>query len=79
MIADAFRQLQESGVCSLEYQHEPRVQATKAGDYAIGWTLYDYTRDVRNLLNTRLEGNLAFIEAAVKQAISLATPVILHA
>ena len=51
---------------------------TKAGDYAIEWRLYYYTKDLRNLLRTRQEVNLAVIESAAKQAISLATPVILH-
>ena len=77
MIAGAFRQLQESGVRSLEYQHEPEVRATKAADYAIEWTLYYYTKDLKNLLKTRQEVNLAVIESAAGQGISLATPVIL--
>jgi len=78
MFEGAFRQLQESGNRRLEYQHELQICMTRAGDYAVEWTPCYYTRDVRSLLQTRQKVNLAVIESAARQAISLATPVILH-
>jgi small-conductance mechanosensitive channel len=74
MVSEAFLDLQESGVQEIEFQHEPLIRVTDAGDYAIEWTLYYYTKQVRSLLQTRQTVLLAITNAARQAGISLATP-----
>lgn len=76
MVEEAFLKLQESGNQEIEFQHEKQVRVTAAGDYAIEWTLYYYTKQLRQLLQTRQTVLLAVTNASRKAGISLATPLI---
>lgn len=69
------RATQKVGVC-VEFKYEPEVRVTDAGDYAVEWTVYYYTKDVRYLLRTRQLLRALIIKTAAEEGISLATPLL---
>ncbi len=76
MAEQAFRKLDESGETAIESQLPVVIRITKAGDYAVEWTLFYYTKDVRHLLRTRRAVMRAMFEASREMHISLATPLL---
>ena len=54
------------------------VRATNAGDYAITWSLFYYTKNVQQLLKTRQLFRSAVIKRARESNIELATPILLN-
>jgi small-conductance mechanosensitive channel len=52
------------------------IRITNAGNYAVEWTLFYYTKDVRHLLRTRRAVMRAMFEASKEMHISLATPLL---
>ncbi len=67
------RAKQKVGAC-VEFKYEPEVRVTDAGDYAVEWTVYYYTKDVRHLLRTRQMLRALIVKAAAERGMSLATP-----
>lgn len=76
MVADAFAALAERGEIKLEQQHEPQLRALEAGDNAVLWSVYYYTKDIRNLLAIRQALLQMLLQAARAADIQLATPVL---
>ncbi|WP_230970338.1 mechanosensitive ion channel family protein [Nitrogeniibacter aestuarii] len=62
----------------VEHKAPPELRATDAGDFAVEWTVFYYTKDVRRVLSTRQRVLAALIAGARAHGIDLSTPV-LHA
>ncbi len=60
----------------IEPSHPPQTRAAEAGDYAILWSLFYHTKDVRNLLRTRQLLRALVIRLAAERGVSLATPLL---
>lgn len=76
MAVQAFRELDESGETAIENQLPVEIRITDVGDYAVEWTLFYYTKDVRHLLRTRQSVMRAMFETSKEMHISLATPLL---
>ncbi len=76
MAEQAFRKLDESGETAIESKLPVVIRITNAGDYAVEWTLFYYTKDVRHLLRTRQAVMRAMFEASKEMHLSLATPLL---
>lgn len=61
---------------AIEEQYPLELRACEAGDYAVEWCLFYYTKDVRNMLKTRQLFLGVILEAAAREGIGLATPVL---
>lgn len=64
---------------AVEEKYEPEIRAVNAGDYAVEWSCFYYTKEARQLLKTRQLMLALLLRVAREQGISLATPVLLHA
>lgn len=76
MAEQAFRALDESGETAIESQFPVEIHVTNSGDYAVEWTLFYYTKDVRHLLRTRRAVMRAMLDTSKEMHISLATPLL---
>ncbi len=74
LVAAVFEALRKDGDCGVEHKYPPELHATDAGDFAVEWTVFYYTKDIRHLLTTRHTVLAAFIEEARARGIELATP-----
>lgn len=73
MFDDVLRACEESGI---ESQHGIDVRMQEAGDYAVSWRLFYYTKNVRDLLPLRNQVTEKVLEAAAEHNISLSTPML---
>ena len=73
-----FAQLAEDQECAVDAKYPPELRTTDAGDFAVEWTVFYYTKDVRNVLRTRQQVLGALIARARGHGVDLATPM-LHA
>ncbi len=64
---------------AVESQYEPEIRCLDAGDYAVRWACFYYTKDARNLLRTRHLLTAVLLRHAREHGISLATPVLVDA
>jgi small-conductance mechanosensitive channel len=58
----------------LEAQYPIEVRAINAGDFAVEWSVYYYTKDVKHLLRTRQLFLAVILRHAADNGVSLATP-----
>lgn len=65
---------QSNANINFEWDRENETGILEAGDHAVSWVMYYYTKDVKNLLLTRRRINEYVIKAARELSISLATP-----
>jgi small-conductance mechanosensitive channel len=70
----AFAEAVQDADIPIEEQYPVEVRATDAGDYAVQWTIYYYTKDVKNLLRTRQLFLAIILKHAAEKGVSLATP-----
>ncbi len=76
MFAEAHQRALNSGNVALEALQPMDVRTTEAGDFAITWSIFFYTKAVRELLKTRQLFLEIIIQAAAEHGISLATPML---
>ena len=74
LVHAVFERLAGDGDCAVEHKYPPEVCATDAGDYAVAWTVFYYTKDIRHLLPTRQRVLAAIIEEARMRGVDLSTP-----
>lgn len=74
LIGAVFEGLRKDGDCGVEHKYPPELRATDAGDFAVEWTVFFYTKDIRRLLTTRQTVLAAIIGEARARHIDLATP-----
>ncbi len=72
----AFERLQRSGGSGVEAKYPAELRATDAGDFAVEWTVFYYTKAIRQILGTRQTVRAAFIAEARERGIGLATPLL---
>ncbi len=71
-----FAALAEDKDCAIEANSETELRTTDAGDFAVEWTVFYYTKDIRRVLHTRQQVLGALIARAGEHGVSLATPVL---
>jgi len=76
MVSAAFECLAEESNAKVEDKVPVLVQPTDAGDFAVSWSIYYHTKDVKNLLQTRQLVISSLLRQAAQEGISLATPVL---
>jgi hypothetical protein len=76
VIGSAFDWLEEQKEVPVEFSHGFEVGPLDAGDYAVEWVVYYYTKEVRQLLQTRLKVREAILREAADKQLDLATPML---
>ncbi len=79
MIDEAFAGLEKANGASVEFAHGFDLHATSAANYAVTWSLFYYTKELRQLVTTRYRVVAAIVEAAAAHGIQLATPMLITA
>ena len=74
MFDTAFARAVEDTAISLEAKYPIEVGMNDAGDYAVEWCCYYYTKDIKNLISTRQQVRERIVAVASEMDISLATP-----
>ena len=74
MFEDAFETAAQDKDINIEAQYPIEVGVYDAGDHAVEWSVYYYTKDVKNLLKTRQRFREVILKTSKQQGISLATP-----
>jgi small-conductance mechanosensitive channel len=78
LFADAFEEAVQDPDIPVEESTPVEVRAGEAGDYAVQWVVFYYTKDVKNLLRTRHYFLATILGHAREKGISLATPMLLE-
>ena len=76
MFANAEKEVNANPDIPIDGQYPMETRATKAGDFAITWSLFYYIKEVQQILLIRQAVRSAVIEAARLAGISLATPIL---
>lgn len=76
---EAFSQLRESGDCQIEFAHGYDLFPVAAGNFAVTWAFFYYTKDLRRLVTTRYRVVGATVQAARHYSVQLATPMLVSA
>lgn len=76
MIAIAEKEVVANHDIAVEGKFPMEIRATDAGDFAITWSIFYYTKKMSALLKTKQDIRCAVINAARKSNINLATPVL---
>ena len=63
----------DADIC-IEHQYPLEIGIDSAGDFAVEWVIYYYTKEVRQLLRTRQSFIKLILKTAQEYNISLATP-----
>ncbi|MCM8855508.1 MAG: mechanosensitive ion channel family protein [Candidatus Thiodiazotropha sp.] len=74
MFGEAFKTAKDDTSNNIESQYNLEVGIRDTGDHAIEWTIYYYTKDVKNLIKTRQYFRELVWITAQKHGINLATP-----
>ncbi len=74
----AYEEAVQNSDIPVEEQYPVEVRAAEAGDYAVQWSVFYYTKDVKSLLSTRHYFMATILRHAEEREISLATPVLLE-
>lgn len=72
----AFAKLVESRDCVVDEASAPELRAADAGDFAVEWTVFYFTKEVRRVLATRQRVLEALIAEAPNHGVILATPML---
>lgn len=78
MFERAFEQAHSDPDVSVEAQHGVEIRTLAAGDYAVEYACFFYTKDVRNILRTRYKIIENILNQAGQENIALWTPVLQH-
>jgi len=77
MFKEAFARVAENKEdIDIELQHPLEVRVDSAGDYAVGWKVFYYTKNIRDLLQTRQRFMELILKCADEKNIRFATPVL---
>lgn len=76
MISAVRLNIAENKLLNIEHQHEFEIGAVDAGDYAVEWAVYYYTKDIKNLLRNRFKLRELIIAESRCRGISLSTPML---
>ena len=74
MFETAFKNAVEDKDISIESQYPIEVGVIDAGDHAVEWCVYYYTKDVKNLIKSRQRFREMILVTSKQEGISLATP-----
>ena len=74
LVHAVFERLASEGDCAVEHKYPAELRATDAGDFAVAWTVFYYTKDIRRLLATRQSVLATIIEEARMRGVGLSTP-----
>ena len=72
----AFQEACEVAQLPLLTQHPLEVHVVDTGDFAVTWRIFYYTKDVKHLLKTRQLFLELIHERALREGVSLATPIL---
>ena len=70
----AFKKIEAKETVAVEKQHEHEVRLLEAGDHAVQWGFYYYTKKPKELTQTKQRVGELILEASIDQGISLSTP-----
>ncbi|MET0083298.1 MAG: mechanosensitive ion channel family protein [Sedimenticola sp.] len=76
LFSAAFQSAVEDADIAIEEHPGVEVRAADAGDFAVLWSVYYYTKDVRHLLRTRQLFLGLILKHSAEMDVSLATPVL---
>lgn len=76
MLEQAVQKVVESEGLPVESQYPVEVRVMDTGDFAVEWSLFYYTKSVRDLLRTRQILLAAILNESVSRNIPLATPML---
>jgi len=74
MFNEAYKTAEQSKSCLIEFQYPLEIGLDDAGDYALDWVVYYYTKEVKHIVRTRQVFRETILESATQFKISLATP-----
>ncbi|MCG7922371.1 MAG: mechanosensitive ion channel family protein [Candidatus Thiodiazotropha lotti] len=74
MFEEAYEEVKKSADIGIEKQYELEIRVNDTGDHAIEWSIYYYTKDVRNLIKIRQFFREIIWQTAERHSIALATP-----
>ena len=75
LFQDAFNMAVNDTDIGIESQYPLDIGVSEAGDHAVEWVMYYYTKDIKNLIPTRLKFRELILTLSTAQAISLSTPI----
>ena len=78
LFTEAYQAARDDADIPVDEQSDVEVMAGGAGDFAVSWSVYYYTKDVRHLLRTRQLFLGLILKQAAEKGIALATPVQHH-
>lgn len=76
MLNKAFEEAEAETIISTETQHPFELRATDAGDYAVEWSVFFYSKTPEKILSNRQLLTAIILEKATENNISLATPIL---
>lgn len=79
MMSTAYAQVVANKELSVEESHGLEVKTVNAGDYAIEYAVFYYTKDVKNLLRNRYGMIEAILQQARQEQVALYTPQLVSA
>jgi len=75
LFQDAFEAAVNDADIMIESQYPLDIGVIDAGDHAVEWIVYYYTKDVKNLIRTRMKFRELILNLSKERLISLATPI----
>jgi len=74
MFHQAYSEAQQNKICAIEFQYPLEIGLEDAGDFALEWVIYYYTKEVKQIVRTRQAFREYLLEFSHQHGISLATP-----
>ena len=78
MFNAAFESAQEANEIAIEYQYPLEIRLEETGDYALEWSVFYYTKDVKNILKTRSGFREVIFRMSKERGIDLSTPLVVR-
>lgn len=60
----------------IDWNHAPEIRVLNTGDYAVEWAVFYYTKDVKQILQTRQLFQECILDASAADGLALATPLL---
>ncbi len=76
MVDEVYDRIEQENEPNVETKHGYEMGPINAGDYAVEWVLYYYTKDIRNILQIRLKMRELIIQVAREHEVDLSTPML---
>lgn len=74
MFEKAFEEAVQNADINIEAQYPLEIGVFETGDHAVEWSIYYYTKDVKNIIKTRQRFRELILDLAKEYQISLSTP-----